>query len=99
MNIKQYEQDKKNSNNPLKFNNVLDQMLEGKEGNMSIECARRGTRKGEYSEGVKYENLQLEYYYAPVLGGELAVALKLAETDKAFLLYSGLCLYTKTATT
>ena len=96
MNIKQYEQDKKNSNNPLKFNNVLDQMLEG---NMSVECARRGTRKGEYSEGVKYENLQLEYYYAPVLGGEFAVVLKLAETDKAFLLYSGLRLYTKTATT
>lgn len=82
VNIKQYEQDRGLQPQPKEFSYVLDQMLNGSEGSRQIQCARRGTRKGEYTEGIKYESLPLEYFYAPVLKGEFSVALKLAETDK-----------------
>lgn len=49
-----------------------------------IENARRGTPKGDYRAGVKYDILPLEYYYATLEESDYAFALILSDADKTY---------------
>lgn len=81
--ISQLEQDK--DGNPRNFSVIERAMRAGLSGGvLYIPQARRGTSKGDFREGVKYEIIPATYYYTSLNDSEFAFAFNLAETDKEY---------------
>ncbi|XP_013386854.1 voltage-dependent calcium channel subunit alpha-2/delta-2 [Lingula anatina] len=80
--ISQLEQDKEG--HPTEFSKVLSEMVQGETGHLRIENGRRGSPKGDFRAGIKYEIMPSTYYYGALNDSEYSFAFSLADTDQEF---------------
>ncbi|VEL17173.1 unnamed protein product [Protopolystoma xenopodis] len=78
--IQQLEQDK--DGNPREFSELLVQMSKGETGQMHIREGRRGTPKGDYQAGVRFDIMPLSYYFGPLHDSNYTIVFVLSEADK-----------------
>ena len=69
---------------PVKFNTVVQSMMEGKTGSLRIEDAIRSIPKGDFQDGVMLVTLPSTYFYSSIKDSEYVFAFNLADSDKLY---------------